>query len=179
MRDYSYNIDAIFNSPIKVPDSNPGGGGGDDKTYSPPSNYKPSTSDQRAKWNKFLDFLSSKGAGGSKDLDVRDKTLGLNYLKEYNKANPKDAVDESFIPTAQYENYLIRRKGSFPGLTDDQNKSAFAGLPDAYKNKNISPVDSWLGSATSRQFYPTFKLGTTGGEKDFGTSFEDFLKVIK
>lgn len=177
MRDYSDNIDAIFNSPVKV--QNSGGGGGDDKTYAPPSNYKPSTSDQRTRWNKFLDYLSSKGVGGSRDLDVRDKTIGLNYLKEYNKSHPKEVVDEGFIPTAQYENYLIRRKNSFPGLTDDQNKKAFAPLPDAYKGKNISPVDNWLGSATSRQYYPTFKLGTTKGEVDFGTNFEDFLKSIQ
>jgi hypothetical protein len=176
MRDYSDNIDAIFNSPVKVPNS---GGGGDDKTYSPPSNYKPSTSDQRTRWNKFLDYLSTKGIGGSKDLDVRDKSLGLNYLKEYNKANPKDAVDEGFIPTAQYENYLIRRKNSFPGLNEKQNKDAFYGLSEAYKTKNISPVDSWLGSATSRQYYPTFQLASATGTKDFGTSFEDFLKSIQ
>lgn len=158
-----------------------GEGGGKDapsEAYTPPKGYKPSTADDRRKWNQFLDYLEKKGVGGSKDLDQRDKSLGKKLLTEYNKANPKDQVSENFIPTAQYESYLIRRKGQFPGLNEQQAKFAFGNLPANYKTKTISPVDSWLGSATSRQFYPTFERASKEGKKQFGTSFENYLQGV-
>lgn len=153
-----------------------GGGEGDGPTYDAPKGYKPSTVDQRKRWNQFLDFLDKKGVGGSKDLDARDRSLGKKYLQEYNKTNPDAAVSEDFVPTAQYESYLIRKKNQFPGLSEDQSKYAFANLPAAYHNRPISSVDSWLGSATSKQYYPTFESRTKEGKQDFGTSFEDYLK---
>lgn len=171
MRDYSENMSAVVGT-------TEGGGGDTPKSYTPPANYKPSTVDQRNNWNMFLDFLSVKGVGGSKDLDARDKSMGAQYLKEYNKAHPTNAVDESFIPTAQYESYLIRKKSTFPGLDEKQSQWALARLPEAYRNREISPVDSWLGSATSREYYPTFERGTPSGTQKFGTSFEDFLKGV-
>lgn len=160
--------------------------GGDDKgkgkapeepVFNAPKNYKPSTKDQRTKWNQFLDYLEKKGVGGSKDLDARDKGLGIKYLNEYNKANPDSAVSKEFIPTAQYESYLIRRKNTFPGLTPEQGQYAFGNLAPAFKNKQISGVDNWLGSNTSRQYYPTFHHGEKGNSKDLGTNFEDFVKA--
>lgn len=154
-----------------------GDGGGDDPNHSKPSNYKPSTNEQRENWNLFLDYLEKKGVGGSKDLDARDKSLGLQYLKEFNEKNPKNKVDQEFIPVAQYESYLIRKKGEFPGLSDQQAKDAFGGLPVPYKVKPISNVDNWLGSAISRQFYPTFERGTPNGTVHFGTSFETYLQA--
>lgn len=158
----------------------PGGGGGagaPDKgpSYDAPKGYKPSTADDRKKWNMFLDYLGKKGVGGSKDLDARDKSLGRKYLEEYNKENPDSAVSESFIPTAQYESYLIRKKNQFPGLSEQQAKYAFSNLSPAYRNREISAVDSWLGSATSKQYYPTFERVSANEKKQFGTSFEDYI----
>jgi hypothetical protein len=157
-----------------------GGGGGkdpDESSYVAPKGYKPSTPDQRKRWNQFLDFLDKKGVGGSKDLDARDKALGKKYLEEYNKANPDSAIAEDFIPVAQYESYLIRRKNEFPGLTKEQGKRAFSGLSEAFRTRPISAVDSWLGSYTSKQYYPTFeRVSNTAPKQSFGVSFEDYLK---
>jgi hypothetical protein len=160
-------------------EGNEGGGKEGAAPVTAPKNYKPSSPDDRRKWNQFLDYLDKKGVGGSKDLDEKDQSLGKKYLDQYNKDNPKDAVPEDFIPKAQYENYLIRKKGSFPGLSDEQSKYAFGNLASAYKNKAISAVDSWLGSVTSKQYYPTYVRGGAGGQQNFGTSFEDYLKGIK
>lgn len=143
-----------------------------------PKGYKPSTADDRRKWNSFLDFLDKKGVSGSKDLDSKDRSLGKKYLDEYNKANPDSAVSEDFVPKAQYENYLIRKKGQFPGLSDNQAKYAFGRLSQAYKDKGISTVDNWLGSVTSRQYYPTYERASTTGKQNFGTDFEGFLAQI-
>lgn len=159
------------------------GGGGEDENYKAPKNYKPSTVDQRKRWNSFLDYLSEKGIAGKADLDARDRSLGKKYLDEYNKANPDNAVPAEFIPVAQYESYLIRKKHEFPGMTPDQAGYAFNNLAPKFQNMNISAVDSWLGSATSQQYYPQYRRETTrpAGNKDieqFGTSFEDYVKGI-
>lgn len=172
--DYAEHIE-----PKSGPDGPEGpGGGGKTPEYTAPKDYKPSTVDQRSKWNSFLDFLDKKGVGGSKDLDARDKSLGLKYLKEYNETHPDQAVSEDFIPTAQYESYLIRRKGEFPGMSSDQAKYAFSGLSPAYKSREISAVDNWLGSSTSKQYYPTFERHTSSGTTNFGTSFEGYVKGL-
>ena len=147
--------------------------------YPAPKGYKPSTPQQRSNWNQFLDYLEKKGVGGSKDLDARDKSLGKKLLDEYNKANPDKAVSEEFIPIAQHESYLIRKKGQFAGMDEKQAKYAFHNLPEKFRNKEISPVDSWLGSVTSRQYYPTFeRVSSSGPKQQFGTSFEDYVKGL-
>jgi hypothetical protein len=150
----------------------------DDPSYVAPKGYKPSSVTQRKNWNQFLDYLDKKGLGGSKDLDQRDKSLGLKHLREYNKANPDAAVPEGFIPTAQYESYLIRKKNQFPGLSPDQAKYAFSNLPAAYRNKPLSPQDNWLGSYTSKEYYPTFERASKSGKEQFGTDFEKFVQGI-
>lgn len=155
-----------------------GGGKGGAAEITAPKGYKPSTPDDRRKWNQFLDYLDKKGVGGSKDLDAKDRSLGKKYLEEYNKANPKDAVSEDFVSKAQYENYMIRKKGEFPGLNKDQAKYAFGNLSQQYKDKALSAVDSWLGSATSKQYYPTYERATASGKQQFGTSFESYLEGI-
>lgn len=167
--DYHENID---------PQEGGGGGGGKTEDPSPPKDYKPSTPEERKKWNQFLDYLDKKGIAGSKDLDARDQSLGKKFLDEYNKTNPDAAVSENFIPKAQYESYLIRKKRQFPGMSDDQAKYAFDRLAPQFKNRPISAVDSWLGSATSKQYYPTFERLSKEGKQQFGTSFEDYVKGI-
>jgi hypothetical protein len=154
-------------------------------SYTAPEGYAPSTPEQRANWNQFLNYMESKGVAGSADLDARDKRLGLQYLNEYNKAYPKTQVPESFIPTAQYENYLIRRKNEFPGLTADEAKFAFANLPATYRERPISLVDNWIGTNTSKELYPSYTRDKNFRRNDsteaaenynFGQNFEDYVR---
>jgi hypothetical protein len=158
-----------------------GGGGGAKKDVpksEAPQNYRPSTPQQRNNWNKFLDFMASKGMGGNADLDKRDKTRGLELLNEYNKRNPSAAVTPDFIPVAQYESQLIRKQQTFPGLLPDQSKYAFAGLAPQFLQREISPVDNWLGSQTSKQYYPTYERADKTRKVIFGTDFESYVKTV-
>jgi hypothetical protein len=154
-------------------------GGGNPPSVNAPTNYKPSTPDERGRWNRFLDFLASKGMGGNPELDKRDRTRGMELLNEFNKTNPQHRVDPAFIPRAQYESYLIRKKQEFPGLTPEQNKYAFANLSPQFRGRDISDVDNWLGSYTSKQYYPTFERVQAGKPKaQFGTDFETYTRTI-
>lgn len=175
MKDYNTNWKTSMMGHMNMGDTGPGD---DDKNYQPPKNYRPSTVQERENWNKFLDYLSEKGVGGNEVLDKRDQKLGLKYLEEYNKKNPEAQVSENFIPTVQYESYLIRKKGSFPGLTANQNKYAFENLSPAYRNRPISPLDSWLGSYTSKQYYPVYERHTKEGAQKFGTDFQKYLSGL-
>jgi hypothetical protein len=155
------------------------GGGKKDPPAEPPQNYKPSTPDQRNRWNKFLDFMQSKGMAGNVDLDKRDRSLGMDLLNEYNKKNPSMAVAPDFIPIAQHESNLIRKQQTFPGLMPDQSRYAFSKLAPQFLNRPISPVDNWLGSYTSKQYYPTFTNEgdkTGAGKISYGTDFESYAK---
>lgn len=152
----------------------------------PPTNYTPSTADQRRNWNMFTNFLREKGVAGSTDLDKRDQSLGLKYLDEYNKANPDNQVPAAFIPTAQYETYQIMKRGQFPGLSPEEAEYAFRGNAERFKDRPFSEVDGWLGSLTSTQAYQKYVRGTsmnkatgenvTTGRYNFGENFEDFVR---
>lgn len=187
MADFSSNFNNSMTGYLKLDTEGGGGGGGKNKEVAAPSGYTPSTPDQRKSWNKFLDFLSEKGIAGSTTLDRRDQTIGLGYLEEFNKSNPKNKIDPSFIPVAQYESHLIRKKNEFPGLTAEESKYAFSGLSPQYKDRPISDVDSWLGSYTSKQYYPTYHRGVsknidgrnvTEGKYDFDVNFEDYTRSL-
>jgi hypothetical protein len=166
---------ALVNAIMKLTGGNPD----NPSAAAPPSGYKPSNVDQRNRWNAFLDFLDKKGMGGNTELDKRDRTRGLELLNEFNRINPKMKVDPAFIPTAQYESQLIRKQKSFPGLTPEQSAYAFKQLSPQYLNRPISEVDNWLGSYTSKQYYPTFirKGGNVGPDTNFGTDFEGFSRT--
>jgi hypothetical protein len=166
-------------------------GGGDDpkkgyapKKVDPPKDYKPLGVVERKNWNDFLDYLQAQGIGGSAALDKRDQTLGLSYLTKYNKENPDKAIDPSIIPHIQYEQYMLRKGDSFPGLKPEELKYIRQGLTRAdgtspYLSKDVSDPDSWLGSLTSREYYPTSHRGTNQGDSyDFGVNFEDYVRSL-
>lgn len=158
-----------------------GGGEGDEpkKKIDPPKGYNPLTVIQRKNWNDFLDYLQKEGVGGSKELDKRDQTLGVTYLNKYNKENPDKAIDSSMIPYVQYEQQLLRKGDEFPGLTPEQFKYVRNGLNPKYMERQVSDVDSWLGSVTSRSYYPTARRGTNTGESyDFGVDIESYVKSL-
>lgn len=154
------------------------GGGGDKPTVpKAPDNYAPLTPDQRQQWNDFLDFVGKQGLGGSAKLDARDQKLGLGLLQQYKKANPNFAITPQMIPNIQYDQWQLRKGDSFPGLTPEQLKYVRSGLNPAYMQRPVSDTDGWLGSLTSKQYYPTATGGTSQGQHyDFGVNIEDYAK---
>lgn len=157
------------------------GGGGGDKPKAPeaPKNYKALTPVERKDWNDFLNYLDKKGVAGSKDLDARDKGLGLNYMKEYQKLNPKTSVNPDLVQNVQYDQYLLRKGDSFNGMTPEQMNYMRKGFNPAYLARDVSPVDSWLGSITSKLYYPqAYRSDNQGNKYDFGTAIEDYTKGL-
>ena len=145
----------------------------------PPNNFQQPTLQQRQDWNKFLDFLEASKVGGSKDLDKRDQSLGLTYLNKYRAVNPKTSITADLIPSIQYDQYLLRKGETYPSLTPEQLKYVRGGLNPAYMSRPVSPVDGWLGSITSRLYYPTAARGASSGEKwDFGPDIETYAQSV-
>lgn len=144
-----------------------------------PTNFKQPTLQQRQDWNRFLDFLDANKIGGSTELDKRDQSLGLTYLNKYRALNPKTSISADIIPSIQYDQYLLRKGENYPSLTDQQLKYVRQGLNPAYMNRQVSPVDGWLGSITSRLYYPTASRAANTGEKwDFGNDIETYAQSV-
>lgn len=153
------------------------------KAVLPPKGYKPLSIQQRNDWNDFLDYLEKQGVGGSKDLDNRDTSLGLSHFNKYLKANPNSSITPDIIPSVQYEQQQLRRGNSFPTISDDTVFKQYQGqLSPQYRERPISDVDSWLGSLTSREYYPraqrVLTKGGTNTRYDFGVNFEDAIKAL-
>lgn len=158
-----------------------GGGGGKDvkPAVTAPANYTPLSVPQRQQWNDFLDYVDKQGLGGSTKLDARDQSLGLNLMNQYKKANPNFSITPADISRIQYDQYLLRKGDSFPTLSAKQLAYARNGLNPAYMARAVSPVDSWLGSLTSKQFYPTAIRRTAQGDINYGTDIENYTKDIQ
>lgn len=149
---------------------------GGEQELAPPKNYKPSTPQQRAAWNKFLMYVMDKGYRGNVELDKKDQSLGLKLIQEYNKENPDNAVSPEFIPIAQYENAIIRKQKRFPDLDDKQSEAISRWLPKSYEQQEVSAIDGWLGSKTSKLQYPEFRrMGNEGKQINYGADYKTYL----
>jgi len=156
-----------------------GGGETPPKKVEAPKDYKSLTLAERKNWNDFLDYLGKQGVAGNTDLDKRDQTLGLNYLNKYNKENPDKAIDPKRIQDIQYEQYMLRKGESFPGLKPEELSYIRKGLNPAFLTRPISDVDNWLGSLTSKEYFPTAHRGTSGGDQyDFGVDFQAYVQSL-
>jgi hypothetical protein len=159
----------------------PEGGGGDPNKLPPPTppGYTPLSTQQRADWNNFLDYLDKQKLGGNPILDKRDQTLGLQQMAAYKKANPNFSITPAMIPNIQYEQYMLRRGNSFPGMSSSDLNYIRKGMTPAYMTRPISDVDSWLGSYTSKEYYPTaYRSDNQGNKWDFGVNVEDYAKSL-
>lgn len=155
-------------------------GGEDPKDVAPtaPKGYTPLSVKQRGDWNNFLDYLDKNKMGGNPALDQRNQTLGLTYLNKYKAANPDFSITAEDIPKIQYEQYMLRKGTSFPTLKPEELNYLRNGLGQAYLNKNLSPVDSWLGSLTSKEYYPQGMHEEATGNRNFGVSIEDYVHSL-
>jgi hypothetical protein len=161
-----------------MPDPTTGGG---DKPTIPaaPSNYTPLTPDQRTEWNNFLGYVDQQGLAGSTKLDARDQGIGLGLMQKYKKANPNFSLTPADIARVQYDQYLLRKGDSFNGMTPEQMNYMRKGLNPAYLARPISPVDNWLGSITSKLYYPQARRGDNQGNSyNFGTDVESYVKGL-
>ena len=118
-----------------------------------PKGYKPLTTQQRSDWNGFVRYLNRDvKVGGSKDLDDRTKDTGLSYLNAYKKANPNFSITADMVPYVQYEFQQLKNTNALPNV---QPAGRVKTLVQSYFDKrDVSPVDGWIGSLTSRQGYP-------------------------
>lgn len=172
-------MNAIMNGHFGISDEDGTGGGEGGKSTVPnaPENYKPLNSSERTEWNNFLNYLEKKGVGGSKDLDKRDKSLGLKYIDQYRKENPDTFINKDMIPRIQYDQYLLRKGDAYPTLNKEELSYIRAGLNPSFLNRDVSDVDGWLGSITSRLYYPQSQRADNKGNKySFGTDFESYVK---
>ncbi len=168
---------------IGLSQSELGGGGGKEapKKDVPqaPKNFAPLSVKQRTDWNGFLDYLEKNKVGGDPKLDARDQSLGMNYMNQYKKANPNFSITPEMIPNIQYDQYLLRKGESYPTLNQNQLSYVRNGLNPAYMARQVSPIDGWLGSITSRLYYPQAIRKTAQGQIDFGNDIESYTKDIK
>jgi len=128
-------------------------GGPIDEEKNIPKGYKPLTQQQRGDWNKFVRYLNRDlKVGGSKDLDDRTKDTGIGYLNAYRKANPDFSVTPDMVPYVQYEFQQLKNTNSLPNVRPQGRVKSL--VQDYFNTRDVSPVDGWIGSLTSRQGYP-------------------------
>lgn len=136
--------------------SEEGGGGGEKKKYKDaPEGYVPQTSEQRKKWNDYLDAVNKEGGSNSDG----------GFLEKYNKENPDKAIDPKTVPFIQYEQKALRSGDSFPGMTDSQLKVFRQQLNPDYVKRDVD-------SGISKAYYPTLKKG----DVDYGTDIDGYVK---
>lgn len=155
-------------------------GGEDPKTDAPlaPKNYKPLSVDERTQWNGFLDYLDKNKMGGNAALDKRDQSLGMNYFNKYKSANPNFTLTPDDIQRVQYDQYLLRKGDTFPTMKPEELAFVRNGLNPAYMKRDISQPDNWLGSLTSKEYYPQSQREKVNGNVNFGTDIESYVKSL-
>lgn len=141
-----------------------------------PQGYKPSSLQQRKDWNSFLDYLDTQGVQGSTTLDKRDQNLWKSQMDTYRKANPNTTIDSNFVPFAQYEGALIRGGQEVPGVASKKVVDNFQSVFAEPWRKNVSPVDGWVGSVTSKMYYP--RQRGQGATPTFLEDYEQFNQFI-
>jgi hypothetical protein len=171
------NPDEILNS-LKVI-----GGGDSEKKVAPPPNYKPLSVQQRNDWNNFLNYLDKKGVAGSTELDKRDKSLGLSYLEQYRKENPNTTITPDIIPLVQYEQYQLRKGDKFGDFTPQELqefREEGKKTQPAFWNRPVSDVDNWLGSVTSKSYFPQGSIAYNNRPKqEFFADIENYFRTEK
>jgi hypothetical protein len=97
-------------------------------------------------WNRFLDWVKTKGYEGSTELDTNEP-LARSLFDQYKKVNPTTSIHYGIVPLVQTEMQKMKN-----------NAQAFAarrGQKDASKiMSGVSKVDGFFGSRTSQFRFP-------------------------
>lgn len=122
-----------------------GGGGGEEKPA-------PAITNQvRSDWNKYIDYLRSKGIAGSPDLDRNG--LGNQVLQQYIKDNPGTSLSLDIVKPLQSEFIKLRQWGLDRVKA---GKAAFAnGVNESNFMAGLSPDDAYAGSRTTSYKFPS------------------------
>ena len=149
------------------------GSGGDTKPT-----YAPLSIPERENWNKFIDFVDSKGLKGHPSLDKRDQSVGMGLIQQYNQLNPKAPIDPNYVPRVQadLQNYRTNVVNQWKaGKIVPQAGQVIRTEADIMPN--ISPIDGWLGSRTSSYKYPAASANNSDGTvTNYGVNTEKFDK---
>lgn len=143
-------------------------------TTDPPSGYQPLTPKQRMDWNNFIRYLNRDlKIGGSPELDKRDKSIGLDRLKEFATQNEGFSITPEMVPWVQYEFQLLRDTGTLPNVPDQGYAKQFLNWQGGeLQKRDISDADGWIGSLTSRQAYQEIQPIEQDPEKRYwGTDY--------
>jgi len=118
-----------------------------------PKGYKPLSQKNRSDWNAFARFLNKdKKIGGSPELDDRTNAKGLALLDEFKKLHPDFTITPDMVKHIQYEFQQLKNTNSLPDTKPEGRVKTL--VQDYFKDRDISAVDGWIGSKTSRQGYP-------------------------
>lgn len=128
-------------------------------------------------WNAFIDFLDKEGYKGHAELDMRDKNLSKSFIDKYNKVNPNSSLRYDMVPQFQQEfvnyrqkaiNDFLAGKAGIAGLNKD-NYASVVGQDFSNFWPEISKVDGWLGSKTSKWKFPTMYIHTVNQDGSMAT----------
>lgn len=137
------------------------------------------TPEQKANWNKFIDYVGSHKMTGNPILDQRDKQVGLGLLAKYNMENPKNALPTDIVPKVQQDLQDYRTN-----LVKQWKSGKVQATPDVKSEADIMPtiskVDGWPGTLTLSHKFPVAQatITTPSGKatKDYGTDVGKFDK---
>jgi hypothetical protein len=140
---------------------------------------QPLTPEQKANWNRFIDFVAAQKMTGSPLLDQRNKQVGMSLLQKFNYANPKYALPTDIVPVVQQNLQDYRTN-----LVNQYKAGKIAASPDIKSEADImahiSPVDGWPGTRTLSSKFPVAKdtktTPTSTTVTDYGTDVDAFDK---
>lgn len=148
----------------------------------PKSSVKSSVSitpEMMTEWNRYLNFLDSKGVRGSADLDKQGK--GFSYLDEYIKANPKTSLSRDAVPAIQealkdYRKWTIetneqRVAAGKPGieLNTPKGRVPLKGNEAIFMSQiDKTKIDGYPGQWTTQQIFPSEYMGAVASGRRVG-----------
>ncbi len=102
----------------------------------------------KAEWNKYVDWLDTKGMKGKPELDT-DK-VGFKYLEQYRKENPNTILTPDLVLPIQQEFQTYRTKAL---ENIKAGKAKFDGTDEQFM-PGLSKLDGYPGRYTTSYKFP-------------------------
>ena len=83
------------------------------------------------------------------------------------------------VQRIQYDQYLLRKGDTYPTMKPEELQFVRNGLAPAYMARQVSPVDNWLGSITSKSYYPQAQRLKPNGNVNFGIYIDSLCSFFK
>jgi len=123
----------------------------------------PVTNQQRNAWNQYVQYLQKRGIAGDPKLDRNG--LGKNLFLQYIKDNPNTGLTED-SPMAIQHDFANYRQWAINQIKSGKGEYA-PGTDENTFMKELSQIDGYAGSKTTRHLFP----------KSYMQTFEDGKKV--